>query len=133
MSKVLQHLSDRIKAVAIVTEPDYPEIAKLNAFEQLQAIEQGQGGRQAALQDCHTTIMDLRLQLAALEEALPRVVELVVMDVRRGHDPSIYKRGQTWRYHLDRGSNAWEDDADPGVAAACVERPELRRCNHGRL
>jgi len=53
------------------------------------------------------------------------VVELVhyaALDGRNGNEPSIYRRGDVWRYHVNRCGNNWEDDADPAKAARLAKR-----------
>ena len=69
MSKVLKNLAERINAIARATEPDYPDIEKVDTFEQLYAIEQGNAGRLAALDDLHAEIRRLKDLLKRLAEA----------------------------------------------------------------
>jgi hypothetical protein len=69
----------------------------------------------------------LRKKVAYLEAALPRLVQLAADDAVRNfrvfgdgdvpYRPSIYKRGEVWRYHRRVAANEWEDHEDPLKAA----------------
>ena len=52
-----------------------------------------------------------------LVDAVPHLIEFVVMDVNGGNDPCIYKRGKLWRYHTQRAGNQWHDHENPATAA----------------
>ena len=56
------------------------------------------------------------------EQDIEALVDIVTVDCKQGHNPSLYKRGDVWRYHLDRFGNQWEDGKHPVNAALLVER-----------
>jgi len=116
-TKELALLRKRIKAIAVKFEPDYPGLADSNAYEQLWAIEQSIYGQSRALEDCNNALVGLRGYVKDLDSAITELVKIVAQDARTGHAPTIYKRGDVWRYHLDACSNSWEDDANPFHAA----------------
>lgn len=60
---------------------------------------------------------ELHRSLVRLQAGVPMLVHLAATDAREGHEPSIYLRGDKWRYHVDRAGNQWEDHADPSTAA----------------
>ncbi len=55
--------------------------------------------------------------MARMAEDLPDLISQVKIDCQDGHNPSIYFRGEVWRYHLDMAGNQWADDRSPIAAA----------------
>lgn len=55
------------------------------------------------------------LRAEAIVERLPQLVGIVATDCGATNDdrPSLYRRGNVWRYHVRRCGNEWADDADP--------------------
>ena len=62
-------------------------------------------------------IADLQADIERLIESIPKLVQITARDAKAGHNPSIYLRGNVWRYHIDRAGNQWGDHADPAKAA----------------
>ncbi len=56
-------------------------------------------------------------ELERLENAIPELVKLAGKHGREGHEPSIYRRGNVWRYHVEVAGNEWSDNVDPAKAA----------------
>jgi len=65
--------------------------------------------------------------LQNIVERLPELVGIVATDCGAINDsrPSLYKRGDVWRYHVQRCGNQWADDADPIMAAEKARQPEV--------
>ena len=55
------------------------------------------------------------------ENDIEAIVDIVTVDCKHGHNPSIYRRGDKWRYHLDRFGNNWYDGISPIGAMTLVE------------
>lgn len=53
---------------------------------------------------------------------IPALVDRVVGDCKAGGDPSIYRRGDKWRYHFVRAGTSWADGDTPLEAANSVKR-----------
>lgn len=66
-------------------------------------------------------------QLQKIVDDIPRLVELVSQDCGKPYDeqPSIYQRGNKWRYHTVRAGNNWEDGDTPLAAVEHVQRPPV--------
>lgn len=73
--------------------------------------------------NCHDGDVDdaaYRLEyLQEIVDAIPALIELVAHDCGKEYcdRPSIYQRGQQWRYHRVRAGNEW-NDADTPLSAA---------------
>ncbi|KKN88313.1 hypothetical protein LCGC14_0248750 [marine sediment metagenome] len=67
-------------------------------------------------------VADLVKDYERLEKSLPDLVELAGKHGREGNEPSIYQRGNIWRYHVNRCGNNWEDDTDPSKAAERADK-----------
>jgi hypothetical protein len=54
-------------------------------------------------------------ELREIVKQIPDIVEQVAADcnVEYTDRPSLYKRGNKWRYHLVRATNDWEDGDTP--------------------
>ena len=76
-----------------------------------------------------SAVADKIERLQATVDRLPTLVELAGTDairnfIQHGHEmserdclPSLYRRGDVWRYHRRIAGNEWEDVADPIEAA----------------
>jgi hypothetical protein len=64
-------------------------------------------------------------RLHAIVERLPELIGIVATDCGATNEdrPSLYKRGNLWRYHVQRCGNEWADDADPIKAAEKARTP----------
>lgn len=68
-------------------------------------------------------------RLQGIIDQIPKLVEFAAIDTIRnflkyGHEmserdcyPSLYRRGDKWRYHRRIAGNEWEDDVNPVAAA----------------
>jgi hypothetical protein len=64
-------------------------------------------------------------RLLSIVESIPQIVRLVTLDcgVEQCDQPTIYHRGNKWRYHCERAGNDWADGETPlaAVEAVCRE------------
>jgi hypothetical protein len=61
------------------------------------------------------------LMIKIHEDDIKIIVDIVTIDCQHGHSPSLYKRDDKWRYHLDRFGNNWYDGVSPAGAMILVK------------
>lgn len=63
-------------------------------------------------------------QLQKIIDEIPELIELVASDCGKDYSdrPSIYQRGNQWRYHKVRCGNEWNDADTPLMAVKLLER-----------
>ena len=63
-------------------------------------------------------------QLQKIVDDIPALIELVASDCGKEYidRPSIYQRGDQWRYHKVRAGNEWNDASTPLMAAKLLGR-----------
>lgn len=59
-----EELERRIHEIAVDTQPDYPNVKTIDAWQQLWAIHEGFKGTDLAVIDCHAKIVALEAEIA---------------------------------------------------------------------